>query len=62
MHHHRSMSWGSAEVSDVIERDLFQMKATELVFCKTFVKATVTKIVPKSVYQLNKLKPVTENS
>lgn len=36
------------------------MKATELVFCKTFVKATVTKIVPKSVYQLNKLKPVTE--
>lgn len=38
------------------------MKAIELVFCKTFVKATVTKIVPKSVYQptLNKLKPLTE--
>lgn len=36
------------------------MKATELVFYKTFVKATVTKIVPKSVYQLNKLKSVTE--
>lgn len=38
------------------------MKTTKLVFCKTFVKATVTKIVAKSVYQttLNKLKPVTE--